>query len=87
MIISSKKSLDDLTDADIREIAKGRNKAICESRDRPVLYRGYELPAGMTPACFDEIANLLNRHQMDDCEESDAEGAIKIFRAIQSSLK
>ena len=60
---------------------------VVPERDRPDrVYRGYGLPAQMTPECLDEVADLLNRHQRDDCEESDAEGAIKIFQAVLSHL-
>jgi len=45
------------------------------------------LPRGMTPACLDEIAGLLNEHQLESCEDSDAEGAVKIFEAVRGHLR
>jgi hypothetical protein len=50
-------------------------------------YRGVTLPIGMTPACLDEIAELLNCHQLETCEDTDAEGAVKIFQAVQRHLE
>lgn len=50
-------------------------------------YRGVVLLKGMTPACLDAIAGLLNRHQLADCEDTDAEGAIKIFEAVRAHLR
>lgn len=49
-------------------------------------YRGVVLPDGMTPACLDEIAGLLNRHQLETCEDSDDEGVIKLFEAVRRHL-
>jgi len=50
-------------------------------------YRGVVLPVGMTPACLDEIAGLLNRHQLADSEDTDAEGAVRIFEAVRARLR
>jgi hypothetical protein len=57
----------------------------CDSRDRPEdrLYRGYPLPKGLTRECFDELAEILNFHQREECDDSDGEGAIKVFLAVQ----
>jgi hypothetical protein len=50
-------------------------------------YRGVKLPRGMTPACLDEVARLINLHQLDSCEDSDDEGAIKVFEAVRRHLR
>jgi hypothetical protein len=49
--------------------------------------RGVALPPGMTRACLDEIARLLNRHQADRCEDTDDEGAVKVFEVVQRHLR
>jgi predicted ATPase len=43
-------------------------------------YRGLALPKGMTPACLDEMARLINRHGHDLDEWSDAELAVRLYR-------
>jgi hypothetical protein len=37
----------------------------------------------MTPACLDALARLLNEHCHEDNDDTNAEGAVKIFRAVQ----
>lgn len=49
-------------------------------------YRGVVLPEGMTPACLDEVARLINRHQMDDNDDLDAECAVKVFAVVRAHL-
>jgi hypothetical protein len=57
-----------------------------DKADMPAHHRGYILPEGMTPACLDELAKLINRHQWDDCDDLDAECAIKAFAIVRAHL-
>jgi hypothetical protein len=56
-------------------------------RQASAKHRGVVLPEDMTPACLDDIARLLNGHQLETCEDSDAEGAVKIFEAVRRHLR
>jgi hypothetical protein len=47
-------------------------------------YRGVSLPVGMTPACLDAVARIINQHQQEDCDDLDPECAVKVFEAVQS---
>jgi hypothetical protein len=46
-------------------------------------YRGVVLPEGMTRACLDSVARIINRHQLDDNDDLDSECAVKVFLAVQ----
>jgi hypothetical protein len=47
-------------------------------------YRGVILPEGMTPACLDAVARIINLHQQEDCDDLDAECAVKIYKAVRA---
>lgn len=49
-----------------------------------VSYRGVVLPAGMTPACLDEVSRIINAHQHEDCDDLDADCAVKVFEAVRA---
>jgi hypothetical protein len=49
-------------------------------------YRGIALPAGMTPACLDAVARIINLHQREECDDLDVECAVKVFKAVRSFL-
>ena len=62
------------------------------SADRPatvpesINVRGYDLPAGMTPACFEGLCDLFNEKAHYDCQFECEEMAIRafgVFRAFQ----
>jgi hypothetical protein len=61
--------------------------SVLPKKQTDVEYRGVVLPHGMTRACLDEVACLLNLHQLESCEDSDAEGAIRIFEAVRRHLR
>jgi len=46
-------------------------------------HRGVDLPAGMTPACLDELSELINMHAHEDNEECSQEAAIRAFLIVQ----
>ena len=48
----------------------------------PREYRGVPLPEGMSPACLDELAAVINGHCHEDCEESADEAAIRAFAIV-----
>jgi hypothetical protein len=50
-------------------------------------YRCVMLPSGMTRACLDELASLINEHQFDECDDLDVECAVKAFLIVQSHLR
>lgn len=54
-----------------------------ENRQADADYRGVVLPAGMSRACLDNLARIINRHQLESCEETDAECAVRVFEAVQ----
>lgn len=56
-------------------------------RPAPEKYRGVELPEGMARGCLDEVARLINRHQWEDNEDSDAECAVKVFAVVRAHLR
>jgi hypothetical protein len=49
-------------------------------------HRGVVLPEGMTPACLDDLAAIINRHQREDSDELDAECAVKVFEVVLRHL-
>lgn len=56
--------------------------------DRPAReHRGVVLPEGLTPACLDELASLLNMHSHEDNEETNAEAAVRAFRVVERHLR
>lgn len=57
-----------------------------DSRQAGAEYRGLKLPEGMTPACLDALAKLINRHQWDDNDDLDAECAVKAFAIVREHL-
>jgi hypothetical protein len=38
----------------------------------------------MSSACLDAVARIINLHQREDCDDLDAECAVKVFEAVQS---
>ena len=51
-----------------------------------IIHRGVVLPKGMTSSCLDELARLLNEHCRVDCEDSDAEGVVKVFEVVRRGI-
>jgi hypothetical protein len=49
-------------------------------------HRGVKLPPGMTPACLDDLAALLNRHCRGDTDDLDSEAAAKVFKCVMRHL-
>ncbi len=48
-----------------------------------ITYRGIVLPDGMTPACLDAVARIINLHQREECDDLDAECAVKVYEAVR----
>jgi hypothetical protein len=55
-------------------------------KQEKIEYRGVVLPYGMTPACLDVVARIINLHQREECDDLDAECAVKVFEAIRLHL-
>jgi hypothetical protein len=50
-------------------------------------HRGVVLPKGMTPACLDELASLLNMHCHEDNEENNEDAAVRAFGVVLKHLR
>jgi hypothetical protein len=53
-------------------------------KQEKIEYRGVILPDGMMPACLDALARIINLHQQEDCDDLDAECAVKVYEAVRS---
>jgi hypothetical protein len=51
------------------------------ARDRPVLCRGFELPGGMSPECFADLAKLFTAYEMGSVGLAE-EAAIRAFQIV-----
>ena len=59
------------------------HERLLEAGQAGVDYRCVMLPASMTRACLEELARLINEHQLEDCNDTDAECAVRAFLIVQ----